>query len=68
MIKWILRKLFPPPTPEQIKMRKNLDEMEAHGVRMVITDRGGWRLEFDNEEARRWYFNKSTKGFENFKI
>jgi hypothetical protein len=64
MIKWLLSKIFPLSEQDRLLIAKIRDN-EKHGVRFVVTERGGWRLEFDDDEARRWYFNKVTNGFKN---
>ena len=65
MIKWLLSKIFSLSEQDRLLIEKIRDD-EKHGVRLVFTKSGrGWRLEFDNDEARRWYFSKPTKGFKN---
>lgn len=68
MIKWLLSKLFPPLSEREMEQIYAMEDMKEHGVEIVTKENGGWKLEFKNDEAFRWYYRKATKGFEDFKI
>lgn len=59
MIKWLLNKLFPPLTPREKELMIAIQELKANGVRVEISERGGWRVEFDSPEARKWYYGEA---------
>ncbi len=59
MFKWLLNKLFPPPSPYELFIASKIKELNGHGVRIEISERGGWRVEFDNEEAKKWYYGEA---------
>lgn len=59
MFKWLLNKLFPPLTPHELLVASQIKELNENGVRIEISERGGWRVEFDNEEAKKWYYGEA---------
>jgi hypothetical protein len=59
MFKWLLSKLFPPLTPRELHIMNQIKELNENGVRIEISERGGWRVEFDNEEAKKWYYGEA---------
>ncbi|QCQ57927.1 hypothetical protein Barba22A_gp076 [Rheinheimera phage vB_RspM_Barba22A] len=63
MFKWIWEKMFPPTTEEQQKIAKHLKFLEENGVYKVVSERGGVRTEFKNEEAKKWYFALARERF-----
>lgn len=55
--------ILPKLSSRDLMIRQNLKELNDNGVKVVVTEKGGWRIEFDDDEARKWYYNESFKKF-----
>lgn len=60
LIQKIVDFVFGKPNPRTQFIREQIKELEEHGVRVIVSDRGGIRIEFDTPAARAWYIGSAT--------
>lgn len=65
MMEWLLKFLRLTLSPEEMKevemLKQKASEMTKYGGRMVISDSGGIRDEFETEEGRAQYYRAIIK-------
>ena len=69
MVKWLLS-LFK-PTPLTLREQEICDavaDLKSRGILVVVSDRGGVKLEFENEEARKAHHKYIMDKFKNYSI
>lgn len=63
MFKWLLNIFTPKYSERELMIMKCVQELEEIGAYLVITERGGWRLEFKSPEAREAYYKQMMDKF-----
>lgn len=69
MIKWLLSLFKPTPlTYREQEICDAISDLKSRGISVVVSKRGGVRLEFENEEARKAYHKYIMDKFKHYSI